>query len=80
MQAFKDAYGSIRLCWTRLSLHLEGAPKQRDARPFAYAYVLWQDEAHAFHMFRERWVKHEGKWFTRVVGLVPNKSESEKVG
>lgn len=73
MQAFKDAYGTIKLRWTRLSLHLKAAPKQSDQRPFAYVYLVWQDGAHGFHMFRERWVKNHGQWFTRVVGLVPNK-------
>jgi hypothetical protein len=75
MQTFKDAYGSVKPWSTRLHLHLDASPKQRDQRPFAYAYVVWQDEAHGFHMFRERWVKERGKWFTRVVGLVPNRSE-----
>jgi hypothetical protein len=73
MQAFKDAYGSVKPKWTRLSLHLKAALTQRDRRPFAYVYVLWQDEAYAFHIFRERWIKDHGQWYTRVVGLVPNK-------
>jgi hypothetical protein len=77
MQAFKDVYGNVQLWCTRVSLHMDGAPKQKDARPFAYVYVIWQDDAHGFHMFRERWVRADGKWFTRVVGLVPNK---QKVG
>lgn len=76
MQAFKDAYGSIKPWFTRLSLHLQAAPKQADRRPFAYVYVVWQDEAHGFHIFRERWVKDDGQWFTRVVGLVPNQQAS----
>ena|SRR5438874_1812977 len=75
MQAFKDAYGSVKLRWTRLSLHLKAAPKQSDRRPFAYAYLVWQDDAHGYHMFRERWVKNNGEWFTGVVGLVPHKQE-----
>jgi hypothetical protein len=75
MQAFKDAYGSVKLWHTRLSLHLDATPKQRDQRPFAYVYIVWQDDAHGFHMFRERWVKDHGRWFTRVVGLVPNRHE-----
>ncbi len=74
MSRFQDVYGSITISWTRLSLHPEGAPKQGDPRPFAYVYILWQDETHEFHMFRERWIKDHGQWFTRVVGLVPNKS------
>jgi hypothetical protein len=74
MKAFKDAYGSINLWMTRLSLHLEAAPRQRDRRSFAYVYVIWQDDTHGFHMFRERWIKDNGRWFTRVVGLVPNQT------
>lgn len=77
MQAFKQVYGTIKSRWTDLSLHLEVSPKQRDRRPFAYVYVLWQDEGHAFHMFRERWIQHRGKWYTRVVGLVPNQQETD---
>jgi hypothetical protein len=73
MQAFKNVYGSVNLWLTRVSLHLDGAPKQSDKRPFAYVYVIWQDDVHNFHMFRERWIKDHGRWFTRVVGLVPNR-------
>lgn len=72
MQTFKGAYGQVKPWSTRINLHLEGAPKQRDKRPFAYVYVVWQDERHGFHMFRERWIRDGGKWYTRVVGLVPN--------
>ena len=77
MQAFKNVYGSVKPLWTRLSLHLEGAPKQRDKRPFAYVYVVWQDEAYGYHMFRERWVQDCGLWFTRVAGLVPNRQPTD---
>ena len=75
MQAFKEVYGSVKPRWTDLSLHLDASPKQRDKRPFAYVYILWQDEAYGFHMFRERWIQHHGQWYTRVVGLVPNRQE-----
>jgi hypothetical protein len=73
--AFKEAYGTIRLFHIRISLHLDASTNKHDPRPFAYAYVTWQDEAHGFHMFRERWVKDAGKWYTRVAGLVPNKKQ-----
>ena len=75
MQAFKDEYGTVKPWTTRLSLHVDASPKQQDKRPFAYVYLIWQDQAHGFHMFRERWVKDHGQWFTRVVGLVPNRQE-----
>jgi hypothetical protein len=76
LRAFKHCYGSIRPWYIRISLHLDASSNKRDSRPFAYVYVVWQDEAHGFHMFRERWVKDSGRWFTRVVGLVPNRHES----
>jgi hypothetical protein len=77
MQTFKDVYGSVKPRWTRLSLHLRAAPTQRDKRPFAYVYVIWQDDAHGYHMFRERWIKDHGQWFTRIVGLIPNRQERD---
>ncbi len=69
---FKAVYGLVRPWFTRLSLHLGAKTNRRDSQPFAYVYVIWQDASHAFHMFRERWVKADGAWFTRVVGLVAN--------
>ena len=74
MGAFKRVYGNLKLWHTRISMHFEPSDKQTDRRPFAYVYVVWQDEAHEFHMFRERWIKDAGKWSTRVVGLVPNRT------
>jgi hypothetical protein len=71
MKRFKEVYGTVKPRWTDVRLHLDASPSQRDKRPFAYVYVLWQDEAHEFHMFRERWIQEQSKWFTRVVGLVP---------
>jgi len=70
-------YGSVHPWETRLSLHLDAGPTQQDKRPFAYVYVVWQDDCHGFHMFRERWIKEKGEWFTRVVGLVPNRDRGE---
>lgn len=72
MKSFKDTYSTVNLWLIRLSLHLVPTLHQRDRRPFAFVYVIWQDDAHGFHLFRERWVKVDGKWFSRVVGLVPN--------
>ncbi len=76
MRAFKNLYRSVKLWFTRISLHLEATSHQRDKRPFAFVYVIWQDDAHGYHMFQERWVKDDGRWFTRVVGLVPNRQET----
>lgn len=75
LQEFMAVYGRVDPWFIRISLHLDAAQAQRDKRPFAYVYVLWQDAAHEFHMFRERWIKDNGHWFTRVVGLVPNRRE-----
>jgi hypothetical protein len=71
MQDFKAAYGRVHPWMIKLSLHLDGLPSQRDKRPFAYVYVIWQDQANRFHMFQERWVKDGDRWYTRVAGLVP---------
>ncbi len=76
LRAFQEVYGSIRPWHVRISMHLDASSNTRDPRPFAYVYVIWQDQAHGFHMFRERWVKHSGRWYTRVVGLVPNRQET----
>ncbi len=72
LEDFKTAYGSIRPWHVRISLHLDASSNKHDDRPFAFVYVVWQDAANEFHMFRERWIKHGDKWFTRVAGLVAN--------
>jgi hypothetical protein len=76
LRAFRAAYGMIHPWYVRINLHLDTSANKQDDRPFAYLYVIWQDEVRGFHMFRERWVKQSGRWFTRVVGLVPNPSGS----
>jgi hypothetical protein len=75
LQAFKEVYGTIKPWHVQLSLHLDASANKHDERPFAYVYVVWQDEVHGFHMFRERWVKQGDRWFTRVAGLVANRRE-----
>ena len=75
LRAFSEVYGSVTPWHIRISLHLDASANKRDGRPFAYVYVTWQDDAHGFHMFRERWVKNNGRWFTRVVGLVANRQK-----
>lgn len=70
LRRFKGVYGTIKPWYIRIGLHHRA--RKHDDRPFAYVYVIWQDEAHVFHMFRERWVWDSGRWFTRVVGLVVN--------
>ena len=73
LRTFQDLYGSIRPWHLQISLHLDGASKQNDARPFAFVYIVWQDQANEFHMFRERWVRMDDRWYSRVAGLVPNR-------
>jgi hypothetical protein len=73
LRAFQAGYGSIKPWHVRISLHLDGSSNKHDQRPFAFVYVVWQDKANQFHMFRERWVKVEDHWFTRVAGLVSNR-------
>jgi hypothetical protein len=75
LQEFKEAYGAIRPWYVRISLYLDASTSKRDDRPFAYVYTVWQDDAHGFHMFRERWVRDGNHWFTQVVGLVVNRQE-----
>jgi hypothetical protein len=74
LQAFRAAYGGVHPWHTRISLHLDGSANKNDPRPFAYVYVVWQDAAKGFHLFRERWVKDDRQWYTRVAGLVPAKA------
>jgi len=74
LRAFRKVYGELQPWYIRISLHLDGSASKHDARPFAYVYVVWQDEEREFHMFRERWVRDSRRWFSRVVGLVPNQN------
>jgi hypothetical protein len=53
LRRFKERYGTIHPWHVRISLHLDDRPAT-DSRPFAYVYVVWQDDSHDFHMFRER--------------------------
>ena len=76
LRLFRKVYGELQPWYIRISLHLHGSGIH-DPRPFAYVYVVWQDQKHEFHMFRERWVRHSGRWFSRVVGLVPNQNGSD---
>ncbi len=71
MRAFKNVYGSVQLQWVRLSMHMDASANPRDKRPFAYVYVLWQDDAHEFHMFRERWIKDDAGGLPAWLGSYP---------
>ena len=78
LHEFMQAFGAVRPWHVRINLYLDGSKNKRDPRPFAYVYVIWQDAEHDFHMFRDRWVKADGRWYTRVVGLVPNRPASSQ--
>jgi hypothetical protein len=75
LKAFREAYGEIAPWHTRASLYAAVKTNKTDDRPFAFVYIVWQDAAKQFHIFRERWVKDGDRWFTRVVGLVPARSQ-----
>ena len=79
LAAFHKSYGAIHPWYIRINLHLEASNNKHDDRPFAYVYVIWQDQDHEFHMFRERWIKDSEQWFSRVVGLVPNRKTSPTI-
>jgi len=76
LQRFRAHFGVIRPWHVRVSLHLAGSRPANDPRAFAYIYTVWQDQRHRFHMFQERWVRDDGKWYTRVAGLVVNDREA----
>jgi hypothetical protein len=71
MDAFFSAHGPLRQL-TVVSMNLYPAGSARtDDREFAYVVLSWKARGNALHHFRERWIKDGGRWFTRVVGLVP---------
>lgn len=78
LQEFKNCFGLITPRWIRIFPVPEGAPRQGDPRVFAYAVVVWQDAQHRYHVFQERWVKEDGEWFSRVVGLIPDAMEESR--
>jgi hypothetical protein len=67
---FFERYGPVHRIYTKINPYLNVTTNRHDDRPFAYAIVFWQDKDHAFHVFRERWVKENDSWYTRVAGLV----------
>lgn len=76
LEAFRGSYGKVDIWHIRLSLHARPGENRNDGRPFAYAYIFWQDERKALHVFRERWVLDDSQWYTRVVGLVGQEQTS----
>jgi hypothetical protein len=76
LEKFRAAFTAIRPIMRRTMLFLDEKPRHSDKRPFAYHYVVWQDAQGGFHLFQERWVKDDGRWYTRVAGLIPNQFET----
>ncbi|HEY2157468.1 MAG TPA: hypothetical protein VGH33_17705 [Isosphaeraceae bacterium] len=75
MDEFFSVHGPLRqMTVVSTNLYPAGAARTDD-REFAYVVLSWKDRANALHHFRERWVRDGGRWFTRVVGLVPRPAE-----
>jgi len=75
---FLEYYGSVSLVITKITLYLDMKTKT-GVQNFGYPLIVWKDAKHMPHLFQERWVKHGGMWFTRVVGLVsPDSNGSEE--
>ncbi len=78
LRVFRQRYGAVHIWHLDVSLHLDARNHKHDDRPFAYAYVFWQDDRKAFHVFRERWVKDSRRWYTRVAGLAAHETTGGK--
>jgi hypothetical protein len=72
LAAFKQRYGEVTILLIRIGEIHTG---KQDQRPFAYASVIWRDRLENFHVFRERWIFNNGRWYTRVVGLVTDSEQ-----
>ena len=71
LSSFFKEYGPIRLeSVEELRLFLRAKGNKHDDRPFAYGLVIWKDRKKRQHVLRERWVRSEDTWYTRMVGLV----------
>ena len=71
--AFKQRYGDVIIRMIDVG---ETHKSKRDRRPFAYASIIWQDRHAEFHVFRERWIFHDARWYTRVVGLITHQEQA----
>jgi hypothetical protein len=74
LRDFFEAHGPVeQVKILKISIH-SGISIKDDQRNFAYVVISWKDKSNRFHQFRERWIKDREKWFTRVIGLLPNRS------
>lgn len=70
-QCMVNFYDQCRArCLTSIHVDKIHQGSKHDARPFAYAKVEWYDAYGRKFKFSERWIKHNGKWYTRSVGLI----------
>lgn len=75
MREFFMAHGPVeQVKILKISIH-SGITAKDDQRDFAWVVISWKDKANEFHRFKERWIKDGEKWFTRVIGLMPNRTE-----
>jgi hypothetical protein len=77
LDEFRQYYGSVEVISIILDLHLDVEVKKGPS-DFAYVLVVWKDSKKVAHLFRERWVKDEGRWYTRVAGLVAPEPDEEE--
>ncbi len=75
LTTFKQRYGGVTILLIDIGEIHTG---KHDQRPFAYASVIWRDRLEDFHVFRERWIFDNGRWYTRVVGLVADSEQSPR--
>ncbi len=75
LMTFKQRYGEVTILLIDIGEIHTG---KHDQRPFAYASVIWRDRLEDFHVFRERWIFDNGRWYTRVVGLVTDTEQSPR--
>jgi len=75
LTAFKQRYGDVSILLIRIGEVHKG---KHDQRPFVYASVIWRDRLEDFHVFRERWIFENGRWYTRVVGLVMHSEQTAR--
>lgn len=73
LKTFRQAYGDVAILVIEVS---EIHRSKHDPRLFAFASIVWRDRSHEFHVFRERWVFDDKRWYTRVAGLVTHQPPS----
>jgi hypothetical protein len=77
LSLFHAYYGPVDILHIRINLYLQVKNAKNEKRDFAYVLVEWKDKKNHCHVFRERWVKENQRWYTRVVGLVTHEESDE---